>query len=384
MSWQRWPSFTGSEVTVNKIPFVDLFTEKQSEVLDSILSDIKAVVSKSEFILGNAVGEFEKSFARVAGCENGVGVNSGLDALILSLRALKIGEGDEVITAPNSFVASAAAIALVGAKPVFVDVAFDYNLDPDLIETAITSKTKAIMPVHLTGNPCQMDRIESIAKKHQLKIVEDAAQAIGATFKGKAIGSWSDLGAFSLHPLKNLHVWGDGGMITCQSGELEARLRLERNHGLKNRDEVEFFSYNSRLDTIQAVVGLQMLRLLPETTESRIKNAMRYREVLGELEEFITLPPVDAKAKHVYHVFQVRAKRRDELKTYLAEQGIDTKVHYPIPIHHQKAASYLNYRKGMFPVTEQLATEILSVPVRENLTQSEQDRICEAIKKFYR
>jgi len=369
---------------VNKIPFVDLFTKKQAETVDAILADIRTVVSKSQFILGDAVKEFETSFAKIAGCEFGIGVNSGLDALILSLRALGIGEGDEVITAPNSFIGSAAAIALVGAKPVFVDVADDYNLDPALIEGAITSKTRAIMPVHLTGNPCAMDKIDSIAKNRGLKIVEDAAQAIGATFHNKPVGSWSDLGAFSLHPLKNLHVWGDGGMITTNAKEFETVLRLQRNHGLKNRDEVEFFSYNSRLDTIQSVVGLHMLRSLPTTTEARISNANRYREQLSGLSEFLELPRTNVKAaKHVYHVFQVRATRRDELQKYLQEEGIETKVHYPIPIHYQKAAAYLGCRKGMFPVTERLATEILSLPVRENLSVNELERVCETVKRFY-
>ncbi len=369
---------------MNKIPFVDLFSKSKEAELDSMLADIKSMVSKSQFILGDAVTEFEKSYAKIAGCEHGIGVNSGLDALILSLRALKIGQGDEVITAPNSFVASAAAIALVGATPVFVDVAEDYNIDPNLLEAAITSKTRAIMPVHLTGNPCEMDQIKAIAQKKNLHVVEDAAQAIGATFDGKAVGSWSDLGAFSLHPLKNLHVWGDGGMITTNSKELADHLRLERNHGLKNRDEVEFFSYNSRLDTMQAVVGLHMMRMLSSTTEARVRHANAYREQLAGLSEHIKLPLVNTKkAKHVYHVFQIRAQRRDELKQFLLEEGIDTKVHYPIPIHHQKAAAYLGCRKGMFPVTERLSTEILSLPVRENLTMEELDRVCKTVKRFY-
>jgi len=366
------------------VPFIDLFTREKGEVLDGILEDFRKVVQKSQFILGDAVGEFEAAFARAAGCEFGVGVNSGLDALILGLRALNIGPGDEVITAPNSFIASAAAISLVGAKPVFADVGWDYNLDIDKAEAAVTSKTKAIVPVHLTGKPCQMEKLGRVAKKHGLKIVEDAAQAIGATYDGQAVGSFGDIGAFSLHPLKNLHVWGDGGMTTVRTTELAQQIKLQRNHGLKNRDEVEFYSYNSRLDTLQAVVGLRSLGMLEGTTQRRMRNAALYRRRLAPLSDVLILQPVDeSRERHVYHVFQVRARERDTLKTFLQERGVETKIHYPLPIHWQKASAHLGYKKGDFPVTDRLAGEILSLPVRENLTEDEVNMVCDLVTEFY-
>lgn len=367
------------------ISFISLNTPEKRALLEQTFDDLKKIVDKSEFILGSFVPEFEKQFAVEAGCKFGIGVNSGLDALILPLRTFGVGEGDEVITAPNSFVASAAAIALVGARPVFVDVDDDYNLNPDLLEKAINNKTKAIMPVHLTGNPCKMDKITAIAQEHGLHIIEDAAQAIGAKFDGKPVGSFSTAAGFSLHPLKNLHIWGDGGMIVTNDESVANNLKLQRNHGLKNRDEVEFFSYNSRLDTIQAAVGLNHLKLLKATTEKRIANAMLYNSRLAELSEFITPPKYDAaKAKHVFHVYQTRATRRDELKTYLQDHGIETKVHYPIPIHWQKASSYLGYRRGDFPMCDKLAGEILSLPVRENLTPDEIHRVCDTVTSFYK
>jgi aminotransferase EvaB len=367
-----------------RIPFIDLFTDSKRELLRGTLARIEETVTKSQFILGDAVSEFERDFAKLSGTTHAVAVNSGLDALILSLRAVGIGKGDEVITAPNSFIATAAAIALVGAKPVFADVGEDFNLDPSKLEAAMTAKTRAIMPVHLTGNPCRMEQIRDVADAFRVKIIEDAAQAVGAAYDDVPAGALGLMGAFSLHPLKNLHAWGDGGIITTNSQELADNLKLQRNHGLKNRDEVEFYSYNSRLDSIQAVVALQHLKLLDETTDQRRAHAHLYDERLGDLGEHIKIPMREKRVKHVFHVYQLRAKNRDALKAYLAEQGIETKVHYPIPIHWQKASAYLGYKKGDFPVCDRLAGEILSLPVRENLKDDEIDFICDAVRKFYR
>jgi dTDP-4-amino-4,6-dideoxygalactose transaminase len=311
-------------------------------------------------------------------------VGSGLDALLLSLRAAGIGPGDEVITAPNSFIASVAAIALVGARPVFADADWDYNINPVEVAKGINSRTRAILPVHLTGNPCAMDMLTRLAQAHNLILIEDAAQAIGAVYDGRPVGSLGDFGCFSLHPLKNLHVWGDGGFISVKDEAKAAKLRRQRNHGLVHRDEAEYFSYNSRLDTVQAAVALVALPLLEETTHKRIANAKRYRAELGDLSE-VTLPPVnDAKAMASYHVFQIRVRGRDALRAFLAERGIETKIHYPVPIHLQKAASYLEYKRGDFPVSEQLAEEILSIPIRESLTELEIERICDTLRAFYR
>lgn len=366
------------------IPFIKLATEEKEGELAPIFDEIRSLFKSSQFILGDKVADFENRYAEVAGCRYGVGLNSGLDALLLGLRSLGVGPGDEVITAPNSFVASAAAISLIGAKPVFVDVAEDYNLNPELLEDAISDRTKAIMPVHLTGNPCRMKEINAIAARHGLKVIEDAAQAIGASIDGRPVGSWGDIGAFSLHPLKNLHVWGDGGIATTNSDAIAKELRLQRNHGLKNRDEVQFFSFNSRLDTIQAIVGANYLKLLPATTERRIKNARLYDGRLRRLSGFVTPPPSPLPGvKHVYHVYQTRVQRRTELVEHLLKRGIETKVHYPIPIHWQKASESLGYKVGDFPMTDRLAEEILSLPIRESLTENDISEVCDAIESFY-
>jgi len=367
------------------IRLVDLYSERKERNLDAIFQTFKKVFEKSQFVLGEEVAEFEKVYAHYAGCDYGVGLNSGTDALLLALRVFGIGEGDEVITAANSFIGTAGAIALAGARPVFVDIDRDYNIDPKLIETKITKKTKAIIPVHLTGNPCKMDEIGAIAKKHNLKIIEDAAQAIGAEYKGKRVGSFGEFGCFSLHPLKNLHVWGDGGLITTNSKELSESIRKQRNHGLKNRDESDFFSYNSRLDTLQAVVGLASMELLEETTQKRAQHAKIYDERLTGISEHLNCPIIDREnTKPIYHLYVVAATNRDKLQAYLFKNGIETKVHYPIPIHLQNAASYLGYKKGDLPVTEELADKILSLPIRENLTEEQIHRVCDTIESFYK
>lgn len=365
------------------IPFVSLYTPAKSELLHAIFTDFRKVVESSQFVLGAPVAEFEKRFAKAAGTKYAVGVNSGLDALLLALRALGVQAGDEVITAPNSFLASAAAPALLGAKPVFVDVAEDFNLDPTKLEAAITPKTKVIMPVHLTGNPARMKEILAIARAKRVAVVEDAAQAIGAMEDGRLVGSFGTISAFSLHPLKNLHVWGDGGMMVTDSEALQANLLLQRNHGLKNRDEADFFSYNSRLDSLQAVVGNHFLSLLESTTERRIHHANLYFSRLGHLSGRIELPTLRRNVRHVFHVFQTRAQRRDELKQFLTEKGVETKIHYPIPIHWQKAAEPWGYKRGDFPVTDRLAGEILSLPIRESLTEEEIHFICDQVTAFY-
>lgn len=372
-------------VREEKIPFVSLATETKREVVPAILDSIRGLFEKSNFILGDDVLCFERKFADLAGCPLAVGVNSGLDALLLSLRSLNLKPTDEVITPPNSFLASTSAIVLAGAKPVFADVGIDYNIDPEAVVRAITSRTRAIVVVHLTGNPCEMDRILEITKAHQLTLIEDAAQAIGATYQGNPVGGFGDFGCFSLHPLKNLHIWGDGGVITLKDAEKATELRMARNHGLRNRDESDFFSYNSRLDTLQAIVGLHFLPLLEKVSELRRKNASIYEQRLSSVREWVGTPIWNRNKAHpVFHVYQVRVKDRNRLKEFLLEKGIETKIHYPVPIHFQKAAMGLGYSRGDFPVTEKLAEEILSLPIRENLTEDEIHRICDAVESFYR
>jgi dTDP-4-amino-4,6-dideoxygalactose transaminase len=352
--------------------------------VDAILADIRDELKLCRFILGPAVKEFESAFAKICQTNYALGLNSGTDALFLALKALNIGAGDEVITVPNSFIAGTAVIASAGARPVFVDVDEEYNMDVKLIERSITSRTRAIMPVHLTGNPADMPKIMDIAKKYNLFVIEDAAQSIGAMINDKRTGSFGEFGCFSLHPLKNLNVWGDGGMITMDSEELCEKIVLLRNHGLKNRDEVEILAYNSRLDTIQAIVGNHVIKKLPSVTEKRIENAKRYDERFKEVSEFVSTPIRKKNVKHVFHVYMIRAKRRDELQTFLGENGIETKIHYPIPNHLQKGCRYLGYKHGDFPVCESQSREILSIPIHQHLTENEIDYVTDKIKEFYK
>ena len=365
-----------------KVKYVDL--PKQANV-EAILTDIKEILLKTgQFTLGQPVAEFEARFAGLCKTKYAVGLNSGTDALFLALKALNIGSGVEVITAPNSFFATAAVIAIAGAKPVFVDVNNEYNIDAELIERAITHRTKAILPVHLTGNPADMPRIMNIARRHNLHVIEDAAQAVSATIDGQPTGSFGIAGGFSFHPLKNLNVWGDGGITTTNSRELSDRLKLIRNHGLKTRDEVEVFAYNSRLDTLQAIVANQLLNVLDAITEARIKNARAYDDGLSDMSDHITLPPRKSNVKQVFHTYVIQARERNKLGAYLAEKGIETKVHYPVPLHLQPASKYLGYQEGDFPVCEAQAKTILTLPVHQHLTDDQIACVIDNIRKFYK
>jgi len=363
-----------------KVPYVNLPLQHQSLKVE-ILQAIEKTLNHGMFILGDEVQEFERMFADYCQVKYAVGVNSGTDALVLAMKALDIGEGDEVITVPNSFLATASSIVLAGAKPVFVDVRDDYNINPELIEPAITALTKAILPVHLTGRPADMTPITEIAKRHNLYVIEDCAQAIGAEYKDKSVGGFGDVGCFSLHPLKNLNALGDGGVITTDQKETYEYLLKARNHGLRNRDECDFWAYNSRLDAIQAAALKVKMRYLDEWTKKRRANAAFYRE---HLKEVVKVPVEKKDEKSVYHTFVIRAERRDELKEFPSSRGIDTKIHYPIPIHLQKAARTLGYKKGDFPVTERHAGEILSLPIYPELTKTQMDAVVGEVRNFYK
>lgn len=362
------------------VKYLDLPQQFRDEALRALLME---QFEACQFIMGREVEEFERNFSSLCGTTYAVGLNSGTDALFLALKALGVGPGDEVITAPNSFVASTGAIIAAGARPVFVDVAVDYNIDVNLIEAAITEKTRAILPVHLTGNPADMEAIMEIAGKHKLFVVEDAAQAVMASIKGKRVGSFGDAGCFSLHPLKNLNACGDGGVLTTNSDEVFEKMRLLRNHGLRNRDEIEIFGYNSRLDTIQAVVANYGLSQLEFITSQRVKNAQMYDRALKELAGFVTVPPRKDEVEQVFHTYVVRVKRRDDLILYLNNNGVETKIHYPIPIHLQKPCRQFGYKEGAFPVCEQQAGEILSLPVHHHLTEDQIYYVVDLVKKFY-
>ena len=349
-----------------------------------VFKEIEKVVKKGDYTLGSAVDICEKNFAKRTGAKFAISVGNGTDALLLSLKALNIGSGDEVITVPYTFVATVGSIVTAGAKPVFVDVKEDYNMDETKIEKAITKKTKAIMPVHWAGRPCEMDKIKSIAKKYNLKIIQDSAHIIGARFKKNHLVNYGDTCTYSMHPLKNLNVWGDGGFIVTNNKSLADKLYLIRNHGLKNRNSVEVFGYNSRLDTIQAVVAnYKMRNKLDNITSKRISNSIMLDKLLAKNKN-ITLVKRHKHLKEVFHLYHINVKKRDKLKKYLIKNNIDAKVHYPIPVHLQKAAKFLKYKKGDFPVAEKLANTSLSLPVHEFIKKNHIKHVVNTIEKFYK
>ena len=360
------------------------YLDRQFSELGPYLKDIEEFVKTGDFTLGAPLREFEERFARLAGMPHAMGVGTGTDALALSLKLSGIGSGDEAITTPTTFIATVGAIVMTGARPVFVDSEDGFVIDPDKIEAAITKRTKAIVPVHYTGNVADMPAIMRIAERYGLTVVEDACQAIGASLDGKPVGSWGIAACFSLHPLKNLNVWGDGGVIVTRSRELADKIRLYRNHGLVNRDEVQIFGCNSRLDTLQAIVGNRLIREVDFITGQRIANARYYDEALRDLGKFIQIPKRRSGVKHVYHLYVIRVERRDELLSYLQQNGVEAKVHYPVPVHLQPAAKGLGYQEGDFPVSEGDSRSILTLPAHQHLTREELDYTVEKIYRFYR
>lgn len=364
-----------------RVPFS--YLDRQFADVDNYLDDIKELVLSSDFTLGSALTEFEARFAKLCQAPHAVGVGSGTDAITFSLRALGIGHGDEVITTPTTFIATVGAITMSGATPVFVDSEDGFVIDPEHIESAITDKTKAVVPVHYSGNVADMDAIRAIAGSHGISIVEDACQAIAGQINGRSVGSWGHTAAFSLHPLKNLNVWGDGGIIVTHSDELAAQLRLLRNHGLTNRDEVEIFGGNSRLDTLHAVIGNRLIDQVDFITDQRIEHATRLDEALAELDPFVQVPTRRKGVKHVFHLYMIRVQRRDELLAYLNEREVEAKIHYPIPVHLQKAAEHLGYSKGDFPISESDSASIITLPAHQHLTVDEREYMLEQVAQFY-
>lgn len=360
-----------------QIPFVNL-AKQFSSIENELVQNFIDIGRSGGYIMGEVLETFEKNAATFLEVKNVLGVADGSDALFLIMHALGIGEGDEVITAPNSFIASAWTIVATGAKPVFVDVDQDLNINPKLIELAINEKTKAIMPVHLAGRPAKMDEINAIAQKHNLFVIEDSAQAIGARYKGKRVGGLSNAAGFSLHPLKNLGIYGDGGLIATNDDLLYEKLKKLRNHGLINRDECEFWGYNSRLDTIQAAFANTKLKYL-EAWNARCHDIAKiYKNNLIGVEI-----PVDQDWEYcVYHNFVIKTSYRDSMMQYLKDNGVDTRVHYPIPIHLQKAAEKLGYKNGDFPNTETFSKTMISLPIYPELTNEEVYYVIEMVNSF--
>ena len=361
------------------IPYVNLSAQWIDERKE-LLKVVEKVLASGAYVGGENIEEFEELIAEYCGTRFAVALNSGTDALVCALYALGIGKGDEVITAPNSFIASAAAIVHVGAIPVFVDVKPDQNLDPDLIETAITRKTRAIMPVHLTGRVADMDAINDIAARRSLYVIEDAAQSIGSMWRGKSSGSLGTLGCFSAHPLKNLNACGDAGFITTDVEDVVSRIRRIRNHGMVERNNVEEFGMVSRMDSLQAAILKFRLSRLSKVIARRRDNAEIYQRLLNPQRVF--LPLETENEFNTYHTFVVQVDKRDEMRRDLLARGIETAVHYPIPIHLQPAGQKLGYKNGDFPETERQANRILTLPVKQYLAESQICYVAEIVNSL--
>ncbi len=364
-----------------KIPYVNLKKQYLSEKkdLNKIFND---VLLTGNYVGGEHVKKFEKNINNFCKTKYCVSLNSGTDALTLALHLLGVRKGDEVITTPNSFIASTSVIVHLGAKPVFVDVLDDQNINPDLIEKKISKKTKVIMPVHLTGRVCKMEKIVQIANKYNLKIVEDAAQAIGSKYNGMMSGSIGDVGCFSAHPLKNLNAIGDSGYLTTNSKRIYDLAKDLRNHGMTNRDRIKNFGYVSRMDNLQAAILNYRLSKLKNIINSRRRNYKIYKKYLTR--ENIFFPDEKKNEFNTYHTFVIQVKNRDKLRKYLNLKGIGTSIHYPIPIHLQPAAKKLGYKKGDFIKTEFQSKRILTLPINQHLKEKEIIYISESINNFFK
>ena len=366
-----------------KIPFLDLKQQYKS-IKEEIDPAIQNVIDNTAFVLGKPVSDFEQEFAKAHNVNHCIGVSSGTDGNHLVLWALGIGAGDEVIVPVNTFIATAEGVTLCGAKPVFVDCSSDsYNIDTNKIEQLINSKTKAIVAVHLYGQPADMDALREIAKKHKLFLVEDAAQAHLSEYKGKKVGGLSDAASFSFYPGKNLGAYGEAGAVTTNDDELAKKFKMYREHGQSEKYHHETFGHNYRMEGIQgAVLGVK-LKHLNEWTEKRRAVAKKYKDLLKGVGD-IVLPTEMPYSKHVYHLFVIKTKWRDELQNYLNENDISNGLHYPIPLHLQNSYKQLGYKKGDFPNTEDLAFNCLSLPMFPELSEEQIDYVVKNIKDFYK
>jgi len=371
-----------------RIPLLDLRTQ-YDKIAHEIETAVSRVLSSQQFILGPEVRELEREIAAYCQCAEAVGCASGSDALLLALMACGVGPGDAVITTPFSFFATAGAIVRLGARPVFVDIdESTFNIDADRIEHAITKRTKAVMPVHLFGQCAEMDRISELGRLHKIAIIEDAAQAIGAEYRGRKAGGLGTIGCFSFYPTKNLGGAGDGGLLTTNDPEIAENLRTLRAHGAKKKYYHELVGMNSRLDSLQAAILRVKLRYLDEWAQGRRDNARRYRELFSDAglaaRSLVRLPSESAPAQHVYNQFVIRAQDRDGLRAYLAKRGVGTEIYYPLPLHMQVCFKDLGYRAGDFPESERAGQEALAIPIYPELGANEQTYVVDAIASFYK
>jgi len=381
------------------IPFLDLKTQFR-EIEHEVLPMVKEAMENAAFIGGPQVSGFETEFAAFCDSKYGVGVNSGTDALRFALMAAGVGSGDEVITVPHTFIATTEAISQVGAKPVFVDIdPKTYNMDPNKLESylnkrfkenasglqppasSLKPRPKAVIPVHIYGQPADMDPILEISKKKSLVVIEDACQAHGSLYKGKKAGSMGLVGCFSFYPGKNLGAYGEGGAVVTQSEDIANKIRMIRDHGQAKKYYHDMEGYNGRLDAIQAGVLRIKLRRLPAWNEARRRNAQYYNELLSMIKG-VTVPKEADGCRHVYHLYVILVDDRDGLQKYLNEKGVGTGLHYPVPLHLQKAYAYKGYKEGDFPVTESVAKRLLSLPMFPELTKAQIEYVAQTIKEF--
>jgi len=365
-----------------KVPWSYLPRQFDARSVEEILDRLRAFVPTGDFTLGKPVRAFEERFARLIGTSHAIGVNSGTDALKLSLKALGVGPGDEVVTAANTFIATIGAIAENFARPVLVDCTDNFCMDLDKLEAAITPRTKAIMPVHLAGQMTDMPALMDIADRHKLPVVEDSCQCILGSIDGRNAGTFGLAGGFSLHPLKNLNVWGDGGIIVTGNDDFALKLRRLRNHGLADRDSVVMLGCNSRLDSLQAVIGNWLIDQVEFITATRIKNAGYLDSELAKLPQ-IRLPQRFNNRRLVFHLYIVFAERRDALLAHCRKAGVEAKVHYPIPVYRQEGLQQFGYRKGDFPVTDRQAETMISLPAHEHLTAEQLAYMVQTVTEFY-
>ncbi len=364
-----------------KVPFIDL--QAQASAIRADLDPmLEALIQSCGFVLGQSVSDFEAAFSAYSDCDHGIGCASGLDALKLALRALDVGPGDEVITAANTFIATTLAVSSIGATPVLVDMDTYFNLDVEKLESAITPKTKAIIPVHLYGQPADMDPINALAAKHGIKVVEDASQAHGARYKGRRAGSMSDIAAFSMYPGKNLGAFGDAGVMTTRDEALAEQLRVLRNYGSNRKYYHQVLGENSRLDSMQAAVVLCKLKHLDDWNSRRRAAAAKYSEQLAGVGD-LHVPKTADFAEHVFHLYVVRTARRDDLLAQLQANDIGCIIHYPVPIHLQEAYAGMGWKPGDFPETERAADEICSLPIFPHISDEQINHVCETIRGFY-